>query len=263
MNYTAELDTLFDDVSNRAKSLKEREPITFLLDSLLEQIAKLAPPDLVAEVGAFEASFSTKMKTAFPEVSIIALEANPRVFEHFAPKVLPSGVNYIHCAAGAEHGTVDIHIPTVIAGKDMPTIGRMGSLLEVGLRDSKTIKVKVPCDTLDNILAEEVFQNACVWIDVEGFVAQVLRGATSTLQRTQIIYVELESSPVWEHQTLSHEVIETLQSTGFTMIARDCQKWFQYNAIFVRDETLGIAGVQELIKKYISQAKALFLTTSS
>jgi FkbM family methyltransferase len=234
----SELTTLFDDVSQRSKPLAEREPITKLLDQLLEDIIAHLRPDLLLEVGAFEASFSKKMKKAYPEAEVIALEANPRVFDHFSTNLEMTGVKYKHIAAGANTGSVTIHIPTIIAGKDMPKVGRMGSLLEVGLRDSVTEKVEVACDTIDNILSEESFKRACLWIDVEGFVDQVLQGAQGTLEKTQILYAELESSPVWAGQTLAPEIVEKLGSRGFFPIARDCQKWFQFNVIFVRKEII-------------------------
>ena len=39
----------------------------------------------------------------------------------------------------------------------MPFVNRMASLHVVGLRDSKTMPVEVPLDTLDNLLGAEMF----------------------------------------------------------------------------------------------------------
>lgn len=260
MNYASELTDLFDSSEMRSKPLSEREPITHLLDELLEEIIEKLRPDLLLEVGAFEATFSKKMKEKYPEVSVIALEANPRVFEHFSKRLEATGVEYKHIAASAAKGHVDIFIPTSIAGKEMPKIGRMGSLLEVSLKDSRTERVTVPCDTLDSILLQKEFNNACIWIDVEGFVEQVLSGAQLTLPKTQIIYTELESSPVWAGQTLAPAVIQKLQQLGFVMIARDCQKWFQFNAIFVRTELIGENWLHASVSNFSRKAKRQFLT---
>jgi FkbM family methyltransferase len=259
MAYVSELTALFDDVSQRSKPLSKREPITKLLDQLLEEIIEELRPDLILEVGAFEASFSQKMKRIYPEATVIALEANPRVFEHFHSTIEETGVKYKHVAAAASSGIVDIHIPTIIAGKDMPRVGRMGSLLEVGLRDSVTEKVSVPCDAIDNILQEEIFAKGCIWIDVEGLLKQVLDGATGTVARCDILYAEMEISPVWKGQTLAHENISRLESLGFELVARDCQKWFQFNALFLRKGLVNELELDGRLANFNAAAKSLFL----
>lgn len=260
MNYISELNALFDNAETRSKPLSQRKPITDLLDVLLEEIIEDIRPDLVLEVGAFEAAFSQKMKRKYPDVPVIALEANPRVFEYYSKNIRPTGVEYKHIAAGAMKGHVDIFIPTSIAGKEMPQIGRMGSLLEVSLKDSRTERATVPCDTIDNIISDIDFGNACIWVDVEGFVEQVLSGAKTTLSKTQIIYAELESSPVWSGQTLAPAVIDKLEKIGFVMMARDCQKWFQFNAIFVRAEIATSSWLVDRVRVFAEQAKSAFLT---
>jgi FkbM family methyltransferase len=259
MDYVSELTALFDDVGKRSKPLSQREPITKLLDVLLEEVIEHIRPDLILEVGAFEASFSQKMKRNYSKSTVIALEANPRVFEHFHSSVERTGVKYKHIAAAANPGIVDIHIPKIIAGKDMPKVGRMGSLFEVGLRDSVTETVKVPCDTIDNILEREVFDRGCIWIDVEGLLKKVIDGAMNTLPRCEIIYAEMETSPVWKGQTLAYENISRIESMGFELIARDCQKWFQFNALFLRKGLAKEIGLISRLADFNTAAKSLFL----
>jgi FkbM family methyltransferase len=262
MNKLSELSVLFDDVGQRSKPLAQREPITKILDALLEEVIAHIRPDLFLEVGAFEASFSQRMKKTYPEASVIALEANPRVFAHFFPELKTTGVNYKNIAAGANAGTVDIHIPTKIAGRDMPKVGRMGSLLEVGLRDSSTEKIKIACDTIDNILIGESFEKACLWIDVEGLLKQVLDGAIGTTSKCDIIYAEVETSPVWRGQTLADENIARLESLEFELVARDCQKWFQFNALFLRKGLVDEYGLRDRLAEFISTAESIFLGIS-
>jgi len=259
LNSVSDLDLLFDDPATRAKPLAERQPITDMLEDLLERIIAVVEPDLFLEVGAFEAAFSRRMKKAYPTRTVIAMEANPRVHQNFRGELCDTGIEYLNLAASATKGDVDIFIPTVIAGKEMPRIGRMGSLLEVGLRDSTTEKVRVASERVDNVLASLIFERACLWVDVEGFADQVLSGAPDSLTKSSILYVELESSPVWQGQTLARDIIERLEEFGFVRAARDCQKWFQYNALFLKKDNLENHEIINEIQKFKELAKSRFL----
>jgi FkbM family methyltransferase len=232
-NVMESLDLGFDSPDDRSKPLSEREPITSELERLLKRFICHIRPELFVEIGAYEASFSVEMKDKFPDVPVIAIEANPRVYEKFSRKLYGTGVDYLNLAIDKEGGFKSFYIPEKIAGNDMPFAGRMGSLREVGLRDSQTTQVTVISETLDSLLKDRVESNMCLWIDVEGAAERVISSAQKTLERTSIVYVELESSPVWKDQALDDEVSLFLKSSGFIPVARDCQKWFQKNVLFV------------------------------
>lgn len=258
MKNVHDLDTLFDDPSYRAKPIVERLKVTNLLESLLEEIVRESKPDLFLEVGAFEAEFSRRMKLTYKNATVIALEANPRVYEKFEKDLKSVGVKYINVAVSSEEGVVEFFIPEVIAGAKMPHIGRMGSLREVALRESSTVKVKVQSDLLDNITKREKFSKACVWIDVEGLVDKVILGGQTTISNSSIVYAELETAPVWHGQSLAVENIMRLQEMGFVLVARDCQKWFQYNALFLKKSLASRKEVVRLISEYCSEAIEVF-----
>ena len=58
MTGIAQLSVCFDDPDTREKPLSEREPITQMLAATLRDIIAHVSPDMVVEVGAFEAAFS-------------------------------------------------------------------------------------------------------------------------------------------------------------------------------------------------------------
>lgn len=262
MSNVRKLNEVFDTFETRLKPLSERLVITNRLEDELDEIIDLVRPDLFLEVGAFDARFSRKMKRKFPNVPAIALEANPRVYNNFYSQAAIDGVDYRNCAATSKRETVKIHIPEQIAGKKMPEIGSMGSLLEVGLRDSRTISVEVMGMPIDDILQEHSFENACAWIDVEGFTDQVLLGGRKTIDKCSIIFVELESSPVWKGQVLADEIIHLLDDSGFEYVARDCQKWFQFNAVFLRHGMMQHYKLEEKIDAFTEFAVAEFESRS-
>lgn len=251
---TEPFDTAFDDPSHRGIHPKTRMPLTRAIETLFDDLIDILEPRTIMEVGAFEADFSRRAKTRHPAARVIALEANPRVYAHFEGKLKNSGVEYRHLAAGAEAREATIHIPEVIANSAMPHVGRMGSLHVVGLRDSQTVAVTVPMLPLDQV-ALNVSTPIVLWIDVEGAANQVLDGAEATLASTDLLICELESRPVWKEQVLAGAVRERLEGAGFVMVARDCQKWFQYNAIFIRQTLLERGSAAERIAAYRDYAR--------
>lgn len=255
----ARLSEIFDDPETRTVPLSKREPITKLLEKELSEIIDIIRPDFFLEVGAFEAEFSQRMKKKYPEVPAVAVEANPRVYAHFCQTVKSSGVEYVNYAATSKKETVDIHIPEIIAGKEMPAIGRMGSLLEVGLRDSSTTSASVQGLPVDDLVGDRDFCNGCMWVDVEGFLKEVLDGAFQTISRCDIIYTEMEISPVWKSQTLAPDNIARLENLGFDLVARDCQKWFQFNALFLRRRIYNRDEVAQRIANFTQAAEKQFI----
>lgn len=250
------LSAAFDRDGDRQKPLSERQLLTDALEELLADVIAVVRPDVFFEVGAFEASFSRQMRATYPEARVVAFEANPRVHERFATEVETAGVTYVASAIGNTVGTARFFIPEVIAGKTMPTVGRMGSLHPVGARESRVVEVETPITTLDLAAGDVAGRNVCLWIDVEGAVDQVLAGGPKTLEATSLVYCELESRPMWQGQTLSGPVIEYLVRAGFVPLVRDCQKWFQFNALFVRPSY--VEALRGAVEAYVPRALALY-----
>lgn len=253
----SQLSEAFDDPGMRQKPLNERAPITEALERDLYQLIDLTAADGFIEIGAYEAAFSQDMKKKYPTADVVAVEANPRVYATFSEKVTRSGVRYVAKAVGETPGMATFHIPEVIAGSRMPYAGRMGSLHQVGLRDSETTSVDVEVTTLDQLSEDVSGSRLCLWVDVEGALSQVLAGGSSTLQRTAVLYCETETSTVWKGQTLAKDVTAALRDKGFVPIARDCQKWFQHNLLCVRADLLD-APIDALAQRFCDEALALF-----
>ena len=235
---TTILDRQFDDDRFRTVPITQRATITRLLEELFDNLIDGLRPSVIVEVGAFEANFSRRMRLRYPDAVIHAFEANPRVFEKFSEEVSRAGVIYRHIAIGASSGTAVLHIPEQIANSPMPFENSMASLHVVGLRDSRTTAVSVPMLPLDKALELRPADRCALWIDVEGAIDQVLNGAAETLAKTDLLICELERAPVWTGQVLDADLRKRLEAHGFRLVARDCQKWFQYNAIFIRDTVL-------------------------
>ena len=258
MNYVEHLDERFCDVTTKTLAVSERTPITTLLESLLDDLIDEVKPDLFLEIGAHEASFSLKMKQRFNDVPVIAIEANPRVVEQYAKYVNGEGVDYLNMAVGDSDGDVSLFIPEEIAGKKLPHVGRMASLNRLNRTNSKMSEVKVAVNTLDQIVDGYNYSRGCMWVDVEGAADKVFSSGSHALSNTALIYCELENSAVWADQALAENVSQMLEDAGFVVVARDCQKWFQYNAIFLNKLHLDNRRIDGLISEYCSAALRTF-----
>jgi hypothetical protein len=135
----------------------------------------------------------------------------------------------------------------------------MGSLHEVNLRASESSLVKVRAQPIDDLVGSVKSDSICLWLDVEGALKRVLDGASNTLSRTSILFCELESSPVWKDQSLSPEIVANLAKVGLFPIARDCQKWFQHNVIFIKSDMLENEFLALSAQKYADRAIEIFL----
>lgn len=252
------LDVLFDAPDLRGLPLAPRMAVTAALETALDAVIAVARPDVFAEIGAFEAAFSARMRAAHPGAAVVAFEANPRVHARFAAAAAAAGVDYRHAAIADRAGEISFGVVEVVAGTAMPAENRMGSIHDLALRDSRTVPVTVRAARLDDELATVPGQRACLWVDVEGAAATVLAGAPATLDRSAIVYVEVESSPVWAGQVLAPGVIAALRGAGFVLAARDCQKWFQKNCLFLRPALAADPAVAAILDAYVAQARALF-----
>jgi hypothetical protein len=51
-------------------------------------------------------------------------------------------------------------------------------------------------------------------------------------------------------QVLAPEVIAMLGRQGLRLIARDCQRWHQFNGLFVRDEVARLPGIAAAVAAF-------------
>lgn len=257
-DYDRELIARFTERRYHKLALAYRTPITARLERLLYEVIEAVDPGFFIEVGAFEAKFSTDMAARHPNLPVLAAEANPRVHAEFAERLARTGVDYRHVAVSSRAGRLRFNIPEVVKGTDMPRVGRMGSLRELSIPDSRSETVEVDALTLDELAADVPGADGCLWIDVEGAADQVIAAGARTLARTAIVYVELETNPVWTGQALAPDVRRSLIERGFRELARDCQKAFQYNALMVQADLTDDPGLRALSARYFADARLLF-----
>jgi FkbM family methyltransferase len=184
-------------------------------------------PDYAIEVGAHGAEFSSKMADRFA-IRSTAFEAGLDVFTSYKDNISSGLVSYINAAIFDVDGTVTFNVSVD------EFIGNSSIKKRNGQESIKS--VDVTSHKLDTYFKDYDFNNACLWIDVEGASREVLLGGVETLKRVSSIFIETEDKEFWEDQWLTEDVVSFLDSSGFRKVAEENVYTAQKNIIFIKKE---------------------------
>lgn len=104
----------------------------------------------------------------------------------------------------------------------------------------------VSATTVDAIVAEQGLrpERTLLKIDVQGYEAQVIAGATHTLSRFAAVRTEMSLVPLYEGQALMPEMIELLTGHGFELwyvepgfIEPESRRLLQLDGLFMRSDS--------------------------
>jgi FkbM family methyltransferase len=199
--------------------------------NLSETFAKMQDslnPDLCIEIGAHAAEFSNYMASRF-KIQAIAFEAGKEIYEKYKNTVGPL-VTYVHCAISDIDGVATFFV------HEGPLRGNNG-IKRVAFTESYE-NSKVTSYKLDTYLRNHHFNNACLWMDVEGANKEVLLGAKKVLSKVSSIFIETEDQTVWKDQWLTGDVIKFLTELGFINTHSEKVYTTQRNLIFIKRELL-------------------------
>ena len=183
----------------------------------LERVLK--PGDLVIDVGANIGVISIQSaKIAGPSGRVIAIEPNRRIGQYCLHNLRLNRLNNVtilQTALGNNVGSTSFNCDKC---DDRSRVVADGG-------------VNVPITTLDEI-AESVPDRKInlLKIDVEGFELAVLRGARHSLQRTEWLYIEVDSENYAKYGNKPEDVITFLRQCGFDCFFSDGQgPWREVN----------------------------------
>lgn len=184
------------------------------------------------EIGAHEASLSKKAIQSQSITEVIALEANPFVFERYRHTLSPK-IRFFNKAAMNYDGQVVFCIPT----KRKPAETFNGSINKKSENKFKTqyLEILVDCITIDSLLP--LPSPIALWIDAEGANREVLIGAEILLSSVALIMVEVEHRTIWQKQWKFKEVNKFLKEKGFILIDYNLQTINQTNCIYGKSKS--------------------------
>ncbi len=193
------------------------------LRDLFDRLLLAFKPDTLCDVGAFNGEETFRFAELMPEANIFAFEASDLNYSQFwvGNERLKryTNVKIINQAITDYTGTVDFN---VLDAEDTAADWRRASnsLVETRADGLKSRKITVPCTTLDDFFAPLAIDDRTfmLWIDVEGALDRVLDGATSVLERTIGMRVEVEWKELWANQKLAPELKSRLEAHGFFVV---------------------------------------------
>lgn len=155
----------------------------------------LRPDDLFVDIGANVGSY-TVLASKVCGARTICVEPDPVTAAALRRNILANGIEdrviVEETALGASEGTVNFTV-------GLDTINRVAAREETNVREVRLAR-------LDAVLGSE--QPALIKMDVEGFEAEVLRGAADTLAKTGLLGIITEDTGAG--------VVDTLTAHGFT-----------------------------------------------
>lgn len=165
------------------------------------------------DVGANVGIFTRYLASHFARV--IAVEPIPYLADRLG-RSAPANVLIRSVALGAETGSVTLRVPIDAAGREMPALSTAAANNQLKfIHNAGLVERQVPMQTLDEV-AMQVAHLAFVKIDVEGFEASVLAGATRLLQQERPV-IQLEIGRA--HNPSYDEILTLLANASYHVFA--------------------------------------------
>ena len=126
---------------------------------------------------------------------------------------------YVHdrCAIGSKNGETLINISqNSVSSSILPILNtHVESAKDSAYIDTERVEVQ----KFDSIFTKYYLSNekSLLKIDTQGFENEVLEGARNSLSKITLIQCELSLVPLYEKQKLYKEMIEKIESLGFTL----------------------------------------------
>jgi FkbM family methyltransferase len=169
----------------------------------------------VIDVGASRGQFAAFAADRFPEASIICFEPLDEPADALE-RVLGHRVEVHRLALGNEPGTATIHISARDDSSSLLPIGERQVAEFPGTGTAGVAEVSV--STLDDELPSGINRPCLLKIDVQGFEAEVLKGAGRVLAEVDEALIECSFVELYEGQALAPAVVEMMEDAGFVLI---------------------------------------------
>jgi FkbM family methyltransferase len=190
-------------------------------------------PDVIIDVGAYVGSWSSAVRSIFPEVPILMVEANPEQRERLSAVCNRLGNARVEIKLLGPERRSDVSFYSM----------RTGSSVLPELTEIPRSVLSLPMSTLDAVLPADT-RNAFLKLDVQGYELEVLKGGARTLAASAAVVLEISLLPYNEGAPLFAEVVAFMRSKGLlaydicsTLRRRSDSAIFQIDLVFVREDS--------------------------
>jgi FkbM family methyltransferase len=195
----------------------------------------------VIDVGGFVGSFAYAARTILPEVQIYSFEPLDENYRLLVKNLSPFGnFQAFQIALGDQAGTVDFFKNDFTASSSVLEMADLHRRLFPRTRNQ--VRVTVPLARLDDYLDRmELHPPVLMKLDVQGYEANVLRGAERVLQQVEYLVTEVSFAELYAGQLLFDEIHALLARQGFryagdldSMLSPQDGSILQADALFIR-----------------------------
>lgn len=187
----------------------------FMVTNLVKQGLQ---PSTIIDVGANVGQFSVASSHLFKNVQIYGFEPVPESFEKLSKNVSKLDRVTIHALAlGEQAGHIVFHVNSHSHSSSALPLTKHHLMAFPHAKEDKVITV--PVTTLDNISNElNLVSPVLLKLDVQGYEANVLKGAVETLKSVDYVLLEASFKPMYEGELLFTEIVELMQDYGFKFL---------------------------------------------
>jgi FkbM family methyltransferase len=181
----------------------------------------LRPGAVVFDVGANIGNFSESVLAHQPWARIHAFEpqAGPRATLQEALAPFGKGIVINATALGSEPGQRDFHVSRFDEASSFLENGKLLDSHVYGIDFTTVATIPVTIDTVsDYVLEHRIPRIDLLKLDVQGFELEVLKGATSVLDRINAIYCEAQFEELYRGGPLAGDIFTWLHSRGFALL---------------------------------------------
>jgi FkbM family methyltransferase len=197
----------------------------------------------VVDVGANEGQYGNTLRADGYQGRLLSIEPQERAFRQLARlSARDPDWDCIQCGLGGEDGVATLGVSANSTSSSVLPI--LDSHVKAAPQSRYESAERIVLRTLDSVVGKWTERESLIGLklDVQGFEAEVLRGAQSTLAEVAFLEVELSLIPLYEGQVLSDQMIGHLGDLGFSL-ANLCTGFsdprtgrvLQFDGIFLRD----------------------------
>jgi FkbM family methyltransferase len=165
-------------------------------------------PATICDIGASDGRWSRKCLEVFPQARYFCVDPldENRLYLAQLSAECPN-VSYWHGCLGPKTGKAVLNVD-----------GDGSSILPGHWGNPYGIQREIMIEALDNLIMRGVcLQPDLIKLDVQGYELEVLKGATSTVSKTQAIIVETSFFSFQSGMPVFHEVVEQFAENGFVV----------------------------------------------
>jgi FkbM family methyltransferase len=175
-------------------------------------------PKTILDVGANVGQFAVACTKIFPGVVVHSFEPLPLCVKELKGNVARlRGVRVYPVALGEQEGEVTMHVNSHSHSSSILGLGERHRKAFPDAREVQTIRVAI--STLDRELKSVPLEDPILLkLDVQGYEAQVLEGATETLKKVDYVLLEASFRPLYEGEETFMEIARMMEDLGFEFL---------------------------------------------